>query len=128
MNYTTSIEKKNKHLGLITFCLKRWNGLSSLRICRDIYRTWNKGFEFESTIKSLRIFDFRVMERISDCMIRKLRFWKGLVEISGDNRGVSTLDSKMEERGARVEFRRVSVVMNRLSVFYPIRTNIHSNP
>ena len=61
-------------------------------------------------------------------MIRKLRFWKGLVEISGDNRGVSTLDSKMEERGARVEFRRVSVVMNRLSVFYPIRTNIHSNP
>ena len=106
----------------------RWNGFSSLRICRGIYRISNKGFEFESTIESLRIFDFRVRERISDCMIRKLRFWKGLVEIFGDNRGVSTLDSKMEERGARVEIRRVSVVMIRLSGFYPIRPDIHSNP
>lgn len=61
--------KKTKHLGLITFGLKRWNGLWNLTIHICLYKRWIKGF----------IEDFVFSGYGKD--IRKLRFGKGWVVI-----------------------------------------------
>ena len=103
--------KKTKYLGLITFCLKRWNSLWSLTIRINIYTRWTKGS-----------IDFSGYGKDFGKNIRKLRFRKGLVVIFAKDLAYLGVIKRGKQKGARVvseclDDLRVSEVIKWFSVF-----------